>query len=111
MLDALLLIGCAACWFGNTGFGLALLWLSCSGWLSQPGRAPRVVGSDGIEVVTAELTPVWLSEQRLCFKGRDGRRVDIYRDEVSTADWAALKRQALSGPQAAQLATGRSTSI
>ena len=109
-LDALLLIACAAYWFGNSGFGLALLWVSGSGWLS---RSAVAVGGDGHGCAAdfAGYTPVWLSEQRLCLKDRGGGSLEIYRDEVSAACWSALKRQAVSGQQDGQLATGRNTSI
>ncbi len=100
LLDAVLLVACAACWFGNTGLALALLWLAGPGW------SCLAAGSCTAEQA-AELRPIWLSERRLCLRDQRGSRIEIFRDEVSAAEWAALKRQALGN----QLATGRSTSI
>ena len=96
--EALLLIACAGYWFGNTGLGLAVL------WLAGPGRPPA-----------AALRPrnlvgfraVWVSEQRVLLRAGDGQRHEIYCDEVSAREWASLKRLCFNG----QLATGRNTSI
>lgn len=96
--EALLLIACAGYWFGNTGLGLAVL------WLAGPGRpcvaAPRPMNLAG-------LRAVWVSERRLLLRADHGQRLEIYRDEVSALEWATLKRCCLNG----QLATGRNTSI
>lgn len=100
LLDALLLVACAGYWFGNTGLGLALLWLAGPGRLGLAAEQVRAEEADA-------STPIWLGERRLCLEGQDGRRIEIFRDELSAADWAALRRRALSG----QPATGRSTSI
>jgi len=96
--EALLLVACAGYWFGNTGLGLAVLWLSVSG-------QPRVACADSAGLVGSMA--VWVSEHRLLLRTDDGRRIEIYRDEVSAREWATLKRLGLNG----QLATGRNTSI
>ena len=103
LLDALLLIACAGYWLGNTGIGLALLWLAGPGWLERESEQAAERNMDQLR----ELNPIWVSEHRLCFRGPDGSRIEFFRDEASAAEWAALKRHALSS----QLATGRSTSI
>ncbi len=98
LLEAVLLVVCASYWFGNTGAGLALLWLAVPDRLRfEPGEAPRLEA----------MRPIRLGCYRVCLRGADGRRHEIYRDELSPAQWAALKRRCFS----AQLATGRSTSI
>ncbi|TNF82697.1 MAG: hypothetical protein EP301_11825 [Gammaproteobacteria bacterium] len=97
-LESLLLIACAGYWFGNTGVALAVL------WLAGPGR-PRA--AERLPTNLSPLRPFWVSERRLLLRAEDGRRIEVYRDEVSPREWASLKRRCLTG----QPATGRSTSI
>lgn len=99
VLEALLIVAFAGVWFGNTGLGLAALWLAVPGRLRVEPVGP-LFNLDG-------LWPVWLSRQRILLRGRGGRRVALYRDEMSASQWAALKRRCLND----QLATGRNTSI
>lgn len=87
----------AGYWFGNAGVGLAALWLAL----------PPGVGRQPAATPSPDDQAFWLSERRVSLRSAAGQVVHVYRDEMSPADWAALKRQALSG----QLATGRSTSI
>ena len=81
-LDALFLVAFAGYWFGNTGIGLAALWLASR---QLPGR---FAAPDSFE----HLTPVCLTAQRALLRAEDGRRLEVFRDELSPARWAALKR-------------------
>ena len=97
-VESLLLVACAGYWFGNTGVGLAVLWLAGPGW-------PCIAAPMSAHL--APLRAVWVSERRLLLRAEDGLRIEVYRDEVSAREWASLKRRGLTG----QPATGRSTSI
>ena len=97
-LESLLLLACAGYWFGNTGVALALL------WLAGPGRP---CAAELLPTNLSPLRPLWVSERRLLLRAEDGRRIEVYRDEVMPRDWASLKRHCLAG----QPATGLNTSI
>ena len=98
LLEALLVIACAGYWFGNSGLGLAIL------WLAGPGRGRP---DSAVPANCEGLQPVWMSRGRICLRGEDGRCLEVFRDELNPRDWAALRRRCLNG----QPATGRSTSI
>ncbi len=98
LLERLLVVVCATFWFGNTGFGLALLLLVAR---HRPSRIP-----DAQRLLSAEVISVWVGRERILVRCARQGRLEIYRDEVSEANWAAIRRTVLSQP-----ATGRSTSI
>jgi hypothetical protein len=85
-LEALLLVACAVYWFGNTGFGLALLWLATR---RLPGRCTAPNGFQ-------HLRPICVTAHRVLLRAEDGRRIEIFRDEMTPAGWAALKRSCFS---------------
>ncbi len=98
VLEAGLLLACASYWFGNTGLGLAVLWLAVPGrWQAEAVPAGAIDG----------LRPIWLSQRRILARGAHGRRIAFYADEMGASEWAALRRRCLND----QLATGRRTSI
>ncbi len=98
-LEMLLLCSCGWYWFGSTGLALAVLWLARSARRNTDGW------QDALELDGWQ--PVWMSSYLLCLRAADGRRLQVFRDEVTASRWAALRRRGFD----AQLATGRSTSI
>lgn len=87
VLESVLLIACAGYWFGNTGLGLAALWLAGPGRLHIESALP---------LSNTWGEPVWMSQRRVRLRAEDGRRVEYFRDEMSDSEWSALKRRCLS---------------
>jgi hypothetical protein len=87
VVEALLLIAGAGYWFGNTGAALAALWLAA--------RPVPLLNMDPPRRLD-DLQPVWVSPQRVLLRGEDGRRIEIFRDEMTAQSWAALKRRCLN---------------
>jgi hypothetical protein len=70
-------------WFGTSGLALVGLWLH----LHYPRRTPRQ-----LVLELAELRSARLELQRICLCYRPWRVVEVFRDEVSIEQWAALRR-------------------
>lgn len=85
----LLLVG-ATFAFGNSGLGLALLWLEARRRreVSGPPPWPEVLATEAI-------TFVHLSAFRVLFVAEASGRVEVFRDEVSARDWARVRRRCL----------------
>ena len=70
-------------WMGTSGIGLFLLWLV----VHQPWRTPAfLVNPEDMDSRGGVLTPWHIS--LLC----GGQRLDVFKDEVSGAHWARLRR-------------------
>ncbi len=93
---------CAGYWFGNTGLGLALLWMAARGI----GSGPEAVAWRKV-LAEERLTFSHVTARRVLLVGARSGRLEVFRDEVDPAGWAALRRGCLRP----QPATGRSTSI
>ena len=93
---------CAGYWFGSSGVGLAVLWLE-----ARRATAERPAGDWRRVLARERLTFSHVGTQRVLLVGERSGRIEVFRDEVSPADWAELRRGCLS----VQPATGRSTSI
>jgi len=70
-------------WFGNSGLGLLGLW----SYLHYPRRKVRHLVIDLSQLRAARLEPL-----RICLRFRTWRVEEIFRDEVSEREWAALRR-------------------
>ena len=105
LLERLLVVVSAFCWFGNTGLGLSLLLLATR---SGPLPAPHLDA-----VFSARIRSAWVGTDRVLVRCARQGRLEVFRDEVSEAEWAALRRFVLAATAeaGAQPATGRSTSI
>jgi hypothetical protein len=90
----------ASLWFGIDGLVALLLWLD----RARPRRGDACV-LDLAQVVAVERGPFLTV---LVFDG--GRRHRIFRDELSPAAWAALRRDPATFAALFQPASGRSTS-
>lgn len=106
--DALLvLLGvlCAAYWFGNSGFGLALLW-----WESRRARAALQGPPDLGWIDTLDddrLTFAHVGAYRVVVIGERCGRREVFRDEVSERAWVRLRRRCLSAGRAEVGMVGR----
>jgi hypothetical protein len=93
------MVACAWYWLGNTGVGLALLLLA--------SRTRVAAGLDVESLLGIEARFLWVGRTRILVSCPYRGRLQIFRDEVNAAQWAALRRRGLG----TQPATGRSTSI
>ena len=91
LVESLLLLAAAWYWFGSSGVGLLLLWWQRPGTaeVPEPGRFLRAL--PGL---------IWMSEQRILLLCRRQGRLVLYRDEVSDAQWSAVRRALLASEPA-----------
>jgi hypothetical protein len=102
--DALLYLASGWIWFGSSGLALAVLWLVSRRPIAAPAAADRIGLPDPELLIFAHV-----DDFRVLIICRDGRRLEVFRDELSALDWARLRRTCfcLAGNQPA---TGRNTS-
>lgn len=112
LLERLLTVAAAGIWFGTTGMGLSVLLIAAR---SRPVSVPLPES-----LLTAEVKWVWLGRSRILLRCARQGRLEVYRDELSADQWAALRRALIARPwpdgeaaavDGSQPATGRSTSI
>lgn len=99
LLERTLCVACGWYWFGASGAALAVLWLA-----TRPLPPVTSVQSLLAALETVDDTMAHVTKGRVSVTHPRLGRLEVFRDEVSAAHWARLKRSC-------QPATGRSTSI
>ncbi|MGD8416394.1 MAG: hypothetical protein PVH91_05010 [Pseudomonadales bacterium] len=96
LLYAVLLLVGAGYGFGNSGVGLALLWLEVRRE-RRDGRACTLARERRWREIieTEQLTFAHVSPWRVLLVGERSGRVEVFRDEVTDPDWARLRRACL----------------